>query len=383
MKPLRFSLFLSCFLSSLFVPAQDLAYTRQVIKKMCSPQFYGRGYLKEGVEKAAEYLKSELQKSGAQPLLSTGYFQWFEFDVNTFPDKVHLKINNKTLKPGIDFIPDPACGSIKGSFILKQVDSLNWTGSSSQGSIAISLKQKLTFSVASKTNTAKLEMLKSSFPQNASTAQVSIQSKVKVKYINKNVCAFVPGKVSHDSMIVFTAHYDHLGGIGKNAYFPGANDNASGVSMLLNLLKHYVAYPPKYKTIFVFFAGEEAGLLGSKHFVEQNTLDLKKIKFLINLDLLGTGEEGIMVVNGAIHEKEFSLLQNINEQQHYLPEIKKRGKAKNSDHYWFTEAGVPCFFMYTMGGIKAYHDVYDVEKTLPLTEYQDVFKLLTDFVRTF
>ena len=89
-----------------------------------------------------------------------------------------------------------------------------------------------------------------------------------------------------------------------------------------------------------------------------------------------------MVVNGAIHEKEFSLLNKINAEEHLVKEIKKRGKAANSDHYWFSENGVPCFFMYTMGGIKAYHDVYDKESTLPLTAYKQVFTLLTEFVKT-
>ena len=96
--------------------------------------------------------------------------------------------------------------------------------------------------------------------------------------------------------------------------------------------------------------------------------------------MLGTGEDGIMVVNGAIHQKEFDLLNKINEEKNLVKEIRKRGKASNSDHYYFSEAGVPCFFIYTMGGIKAYHDVYDIEKTLPLTDYGDVFKLITEFV---
>jgi Zn-dependent M28 family amino/carboxypeptidase len=180
-------------------------------------------------------------------------------------------------------------------------------------------------------------------------------------------------------MIVFTAHYDHLGGIGPKVFFPGANDNASGVSMVLNLLKYYSTHRPRYKTVFVFFAGEEAGLLGSSFFVQSNYLPLKNIKFLINLDLLGTGDEGIMVVNGAIHERQFNLLRQINDENGLLPEIKKRGKAANSDHYWFSEKGVPAFFIYTMGGIKAYHDVHDVEKTLPLTKYKATFELLIRF----
>ena len=65
----------------------------------------------------------------------------------------------------------------------------------------------------------------------------------------------------------------------------------------------------------------------------------------------------------------------------FIKEIKQRGKARNSDHYWFSEKGVPCFFIYTLGGIKAYHDVFDIEKTLPLTGYTNVFRLLTGFVK--
>ncbi|MEJ7677904.1 MAG: M28 family peptidase [Segetibacter sp.] len=54
-------------------------------------------------------------------------------------------------------------------------------------------------------------------------------------------------------------------------------------------------------------------------------------------------------------------------------------KLANSDHYWFTEKGVPAFFIYTLGGIKAYHDIFDKAKTLPLTEYKDLFRLIKKF----
>ena len=60
--------------------------------------------------------------------------------------------------------------------------------------------------------------------------------------------------------------------------------------------------------------------------------------------------------------------------------MKARGKAANSDHYWFSEKGIPSFFVYTMGGIKAYHDIYDVSETLPLTEFEDCFRLFRDFI---
>lgn len=362
--------------------AQDSLYARLVIKKLTSKECYGRGYLNNGLDVAAKYISSELTRLKAQPLFGTGYYQWFDFDVNTFPNNVIVKLNGKLLKPGIDFILNPQSGSVKGKFNLKQSDSVTYRGESAPIPVLLSLKRKLTFSVATNSVAGcEIELLNKNQYKEFRTLELNIESKVLTKYINKNICAYIPGTNNNDTAVFFTAHYDHLGGLGKKAYFPGANDNASGVSMLLNFIKYYKDHPPKYKTVFVFFAGEEAGLLGSKHFVEKSGIDLKTIKFLINLDLLGTGDDGIMVTNGAVLTSQFNLLSNINFERNYVKEVKKRGKAQNSDHYWFTEQGVPAFFIYTLGGIKAYHDVDDIEKTLPLTDYGDVFRLLRDFVK--
>ena len=124
---------------------------------------------------------------------------------------------------------------------------------------------------------------------------------------------------------------------------------------------------------------EEAGLLGSKYFTEHPLVPLKNIRFLLNTDLAGTGEDGITVVNATEFPKEFALLNEVNDQQHLLKKINVRGKAANSDHYFFTEKGVPAFFFYTMGGITAYHDVLDKSATLPLNEHEDLFKLVVGF----
>lgn len=362
--------------------AQDSLYARLAIKKLTSKEFYGRGYLNNGLDKAAKFISAELKRFKVEPFFPTGYFQWFDFDVNTFPDKMVVKINGKPLKPGLDFIPSPESGTVKGKYTLTKKDSTTFVAQSSPIPIGISLKRKLTFSVATNSVAAcGIELLNRNQYSDLKSIELDIESKVLTKYINKNICAFVKGKEINDTLIVFTAHYDHLGGMGKKTYFPGANDNASGVSMLLNLAKHYAQNPPKYKTLFVFFAGEEAGLMGSKYFIDNNTLDLTKIKFLVNLDLLGTGEDGIMVVNATEYKPQFESLKKVNDAKRLLKEIRQRGKARNSDHYWFSERGVPCFFIYTLGGIKAYHDVFDIEKTLPLTEYSDLFRLLTGFVK--
>lgn len=378
---MRTKLFFFSFLFAFNISfAQDTSYARSVIKTLTSKKYFGRGYLNNGLDAAANYIAGELKSNKALPYFPTGYFQWFEFNVNTFPDKVIVKLNNKLLKPGIDYLISPESTTLKGKFSLQEKDSITYLANNSLIPLTVKVKQKLTYSVATNSISAcNLEILNTKTNGNLATVEVNIESKVLTKYINKNICAYIPGKINNDTVMVFSAHYDHLGGMGKATFFPGANDNASGVSVLLNLVKYYTKNPPKYKTLFIFFAGEEAGLLGSKYFVESKVVDLKKIKFLVNLDLLGTGDDGIMVVNGYTFEKQFALLDNINKEKNLVKEIKKRGKASNSDHYWFSEAGVPCFFIYTMGGIKAYHDVYDVAKTLPLTDYVDVFKLITEF----
>jgi hypothetical protein len=374
---------LSFFLIFNFLYSQDTTYAREVIKFLTSKKCFGRGYVNNGLDAAAQYISKELKSNNAQPYFSTGFYQWFDFDVNTFPDKVIVKANNKLLKPGIDYIISAESSTIKGKYSLKRNDSITYTAINSPIPLTLKVKRKLTYSVATNSVVGcAIELLNKNDQATYNNVEVNIESKVLTKFINKNICAFIPGKINNDTMMVFSAHYDHLGAMGKATYFPGANDNASGVSVLLNLVKYYSKNPPKYKTVFIFFAGEEAGLLGSHFFVESKVMDLSKIKFLINLDLLGTGDDGIMVVNGYTFEKQFTILDKINKEKNLVKEIKKRGKASNSDHYWFSEAGVPCFFIYTLGGVKAYHDVFDVSKTLPLTDYVDVFKLITEFVNT-
>lgn len=196
----------------------------------------------------------------------------------------------------------------------------------------------------------------------------------------RNVIAYVPAKKKSKKFIVYTAHYDHLGRMGQHAYFPGANDNASGTAMLLELAHHFSEYPlKKTNVVFMSFAGEEAGLIGSKYFVEHPLFPLKQIRFLTNVDIMGSGEEGVTVVNATEFPKQFQQLQDINAQKNYLVKIASRGKAANSDHYFFTEAGVPAFFIYTMGPNKHYHDVYDTYAELSFSEFMDIYNLLLDF----
>ena len=403
-------LFLFLILSE-FVFGQQAA---EHIRILASPQFHGRGYYKQGDRKAADYISKEFKRYGLQPI-SGSYFQSFTFPVNTFPGKMKVVAGKKSLAPGRDFIVSPSCPSVKGNFEIEylkainqkfeensiatkflvidksafpdslssKIDSIVKSPPSCKGLIILEPK-KLTWSVSGKVNERPIiRILTSGWPKETKTISLNIENKLIRDYHSQNVIGMIPGTTNKDSFIVFTAHYDHLGRMGKDALFAGANDNASGTAMIMELAKFY-AQPenrPSKSLLFIAFAAEEAGLIGSKFYTENPPLPLNMIRFLLNLDLMGNGEEGMMVVNGEIHLDEFSMLERINTEKQLLPVIGKRGKAANSDHYWFSEKGVPAFFFYTTGGSKAYHDIDDLPVVIKLKEFDDVQTLIKEFVK--
>jgi aminopeptidase YwaD len=365
--------------AALSARGQDAGYARKSIEFLTSRKCFGRGYVNHGLARAQHFIEKEIRKSGARPLFGDNYSQTFIHPVNTFPSACGVSLNGMKLRPGYDFIPDPAASSLEGTFDLTRADSVTYITNDSL--LRIVMKKKLTFSVSgSQENICTIEVLRAAIDtMTVRHALVRLTARIDRNFKSSNVGCMIPGTGS-DSMIVFTAHYDHLGGIGNKTWFPGANDNACGVAMVLDLLRHYSAHPSRYAMVFIFFAGEEAGLLGSRYFVDHSPVPLGRIRFIVNLDLVGTGDDGIMVVNGAVYEHQFARLEQLNAQQNFVKQVRKRGKASNSDHYWFSERGVPAFFIYTMGGISAYHDVHDISRTLPLTEYNDLFRMLVQFV---
>nr|WP_315421659.1 M28 family peptidase [uncultured Pedobacter sp.] len=373
MKKFGFIFFLFLTVNSF---AQDSTYTRNVVNTLTSKEFWGRGYTNNGMKKSADYLVAAYQKIGLLPM-GRAYKQVFNFPVNTFPGKMMVAINGQKLVPGKDFIVNNESPGIKQVANLTPNDSLNYRASSS---LQVSRKDKLTWSVATEVGeVTTIQLNKKNFTAIPKKISVDIENKFIPNFEAANVCGLVKGTKFPDSILIITAHYDHLGGMGANTFFPGANDNAAGVATLLSLAKYYAAHPQPYSIGFICFAAEEAGLLGSRYFVENPLVPLSNIKFLLNLDLVGTGEAGMTVVNASVYPKAFAMLNAINNKNQYLSKINQRGKAANSDHYFFTEKGVPAFFIYTQGGPSAYHDVFDKPETLPLTKYKDLFKLIVGF----
>lgn len=379
--------------------AQDVDRARKTLEILASPAFHGRGYVKGGDSIAADYLGKEFAGIGLKKL-GNSFYQGFTMSVNTFPGKMKVKVGGKKLMPGKDFIVSPANPSLKGCYLIEREDStgkiplvssvpnalLRYDAKkpSVAPGIQVYLQQepKLTFSVAPKQKEfTTISLLKGVLPEKAKTLKVDIEAKVIPNHHARNVVGYVEGTSKKDSFLLITAHYDHLGHMGKKAYFPGANDNASGVSMLLELA-HYYSQPDHrlpYSVLFIAFAAEEAGLVGSKYFAEHPLVPLPQLKFMLNLDLMGSGKEGLTVVNGSVFSKEFFTIDSLNKANNWFPKIVARGKAANSDHYFFSEKGVPAFFIYTLGEITAYHDVNDKPEVVTFSRFKEAFQLITSF----
>ncbi|MEL6132131.1 MAG: M28 family peptidase [Bacteroidota bacterium] len=395
--------------------APELREATVHLHKLTSKEFAGRGYTKKGHEKAADYVASQFEASGLQPLNGESFFQKFHLEIN-LPEEASLSINDKPLRIGEDFIVNKfsSSGSISGKLV--DMDYGLDPSTKAEGKIVVirdgwpsklandsekrkvyqSLKRipqrigallpyrPLAIIVLRKKLTAGftreqaqvpiLEVSLAAWPRCSRRAELSVVSNPK-RILSQNVVGYLPGTVENDTAIIVSAHYDHLGQVGT-AIFTGANDNASGVSMMLTMLK-----PTKYRTIFIAFGGEETGLIGSRFYVEKEPLfPLSRTKFILNLDLMGNGDEGIVAVGGKEHARFFEELKKLNEAMKAVPVVRARTNAPNSDHYFFLKEGVPGFFVYTLGGPPHYHDVYDTAANLRFSKFIEVRELLMTFL---
>ena len=203
---------------------------------------------------------------------------------------------------------------------------------------------------------------------------------VKAGYRSQNVCGYIPGET--DSMIVFTAHYEHLGMHGDTIFF-GAHDNASGTAAVLDLARMTAQQEGRHYTyVFLFFGGEESGLIGSGYFADMPLIKMNKVKLLVNIDLFCGGDEGLMVVNANARETApyVDMLQRINEERGYAAKIGRRDNAANSDHYYLSQL-CPAIFIYTLGGpYGGYHSPTDTCEGCGLGNYTQFLTLIRTFL---
>ena len=404
--------------------SQSYKYAHYCLDSLISKDFAGRGYQDEGDKKSANFIERELIKNGVKPIINNTYQQYFDLSINNI-ENCQLKLYSKDssyLKLGQDYIlygsspttdlilenEKPIFISFKDKKLNKNKGKLNnkiivfdllkeEKGKISAFIRALS-KENISPKLVIIQNSSKIQYLmgrnQSKFPvielkdaligARIKYLELRIKSKFIENYTSQNVWGYVEGTKHKDSLFVFVAHYDHLGKIGDDCYFPGANDNASGVAMLLDMAKYYAENPSDYSTAFIFVSAEEMGLLGSTYAAENPLINLSNVKFLFNLDMCGTGAGGIALINGQKEIKASEHMLSINKDRRYFNEIRVGGESCNSDHCPFVIKGVPAFFIFTFGcEYNEYHSIYDNGKGLSFTKHLDLCNILKDFISTY
>ena len=416
------------------------------MNKLCSPEFYGRGYYKKGDKIAADHLANEYKKFELKSY-GSDYFQEYAFNVNSLVE-VSIKVNGKELKFGSDYMMSAASGSGSGTFspvfinstvmnnpslLLKKLkgipisNEITWrvdpsvnpikTDNEPKGSannppllildsegldnpglfnlvktMILSGEFEISGLVEVYDSTPRvvvsrkelpfphIQVSRIALPDQIDNIKINVMNKYYEKYPTQNVIGYVPGKSK--KCIVFTAHYDGHGSFGENNLFPNAIDNGSGTCMVLDLARHYSSGDkPYYTMVFIQVSAEEPGLVGSRYYVNNPLFPLEDIKLVINLDVVGTGQDYVRLYNAIQRPVEASIVQTINKKKSYLESIvEKNGYETNSDFRPFDAVGVPAIHFLTRGNSGGGHTIYDTADKVSFHVYENLFKLIVETV---
>ncbi len=215
-----------------------------------------------------------------------------------------------------------------------------------------------------------------------------------------NIIAVVPGKDKQlrNEYIVVGSHYDHLGLGGQGSgsrrpdtlgVHPGADDNASGDAVVLELARHFKKAGSPRSIIFMFFGAEEQGLVGSKKFLEWMKQEdnqrknlpnnIKGIVAMVNLDMVGRMRDHALSVSGTGTSSGFkAMAEQVAEQKNLHVTCVPDGYGP-SDQASFVAADIPVLFL-TTGGHMEYHTPADVPSTLNYDGMQETLEFTQELV---
>jgi len=183
----------------------------------------------------------------------------------------------------------------------------------------------------------------------------------------RNVAAYLDNGAKNT--VIIGGHYDHLGygehgslHTGERAIHNGADDNASGIAVMLQLAEHLKGGPKKNNYLFIAFSGEERGLWGSNFFTKEPTIKLENVNYMINMDMVGRlNEDNTLAINGVGTSPAWKpAFEKLNNEQFKF--VFSESGVGPSDHTSFYLKDIPVIHFFT-----GQHDDYhkptdDVEK---------------------
>ncbi|MDA3911786.1 MAG: DUF4910 domain-containing protein [Bacteroidales bacterium] len=414
-------LFLICLLGLIPVSfAQDFDYSHEIIQELCDTSYHGRGYYEQGDFKAAQYISGEYEKHGLKTW-HTSYFQHFNFPVGVFHGDMDVLIDNESLKPGHDFVLRSFSNGAKGNYEIYEIDTTTYDETTCLAELAAldSLSDAIVcnFNFARKhkvlykaiyQSPAQILIFKwddplkfykahaakqfhkciiwaksKNVPEHCKSLDIDIGKQFIESHITQNVIGYLEADNPNAEWLLFIAHYDHLGMLGESTFFSGANDNASGISMLLTVAEAYSAKSRKYNMAFVAVAGEECGLLGSKHYVENPSFPLEDIKLVINLDMVADNGDSLYVQHSEAAQLAIDKMEAYAKKKTLYKGFQYADLSPHSDHFPFAEKAIPAVSFSTHGDYNAhYHTPLDDMEHITMTGFKKLYKLIQGYINT-
>jgi hypothetical protein len=300
------------FLSSCAVqkPEQSVQQDEitRIIKTLSSDEMQGRGTFTPGIDKAASFIEAEFKKIGLRPLAGENDFRQ-EFDVTRIsPVSVSVMIDGKNVdganiavnseKTLLEMSNTSGAGIIKiaagESFgqkyraaLASKIPVLVLVDQSHSSIFKRLQENSKDGSIAAKSSDAAGAVFVLGGTE-ASTFNVKATSKVETLSLF-NVAGMIPGKSKEKELVLFSAHYDHLGmikSVDGDSIANGADDDASGTTAVISLAKYYKQLKNNERTlIFVAFTAEEIGGFGAKHF--SSKLNPDDVVAMFNIEMIG------------------------------------------------------------------------------------------------
>ncbi len=238
---------------------------------------------------------------------------------------------------------------------------INTTGPPDAGILFVQVRESVAegwFQASGKDLGATEEAINSDLrPRSFALADVTVRESVDVERVVKtvhNVVGYLPG--SGEEYIVVGAHYDHLGLGGpfslaptlQGMMHPGADDNASGTAGVLELARYFSGLPKQRRGIlFIAFAGEELGLLGSGYYANHPLLPLANAVAMLNMDMIGRVRDDKLFIGGASTGTSFRAdLDALVKEAGFRVDYSESGYG-SSDHTSFTAKQVPTLFFFS------------------------------------
>ncbi|MCX6163816.1 MAG: M20/M25/M40 family metallo-hydrolase [Ignavibacteriae bacterium] len=204
-------------------------------------------------------------------------------------------------------------------------------------------------------------------------AELEINAKYEKNRNTMNVVGMLEGE--EDDYIIIGAHLDHVGGQADEIYFPGANDNASGSSAVLEIARAFVnnKIKPKRSIIFILFSNEESGLNGATYFTENPLVPLEKVTAMLNMDCIGFGDS-IHIGNGKSAPELWKITKEL-DSLYIKQTVMNTWNGGGADATPFHQNGIPCLYFVTTNSYKHLHLPSDLPETLNQNLFEKITRL--------